>query len=182
MRSEEINADVEIPEGVQVNISGKVINIKGAKGELSREFKDPNIEFSNVDGKIKIMTKKPSKKEKAIIFTYRAHVRNMIKGVTESFKYELKICSTHFPMNVAFNNGEITVKNFFGEKSPRVLKINSDVKVAVKDKIIELESCDKEKAGTAASNIEQLTRVTNKDRRIFQDGIFIINKAGKVLK
>jgi len=85
-------------------------------------------------------------------------------------------------MNVAFNNGTLTVKNFYGEKAARTLVVDANVKVNVKDKIIELESNNKETAGMVASNIEQMTRITNRDRRIFQDGIFIISKSGKAIK
>ena len=41
---------------------------------------------------------------------------------------------------------------------------------------------NKERTGRIASNIEQAVRITGKDRRRFQDGIFIIEKAGKKLR
>mgnify|MGYP001231582226 FL=1 len=70
----------------------------------------------------------------------------------------------------------LTVKNFLGEKNARVADVPVGVSAKVQDKDIILESVDRELAGIAASRIEQLTRVTNKDRRIFQDGIYITGK------
>ncbi|MFW6283371.1 MAG: 50S ribosomal protein L6 [Minisyncoccales bacterium] len=180
MRLDELNTEVEIPQGVTVTQDNKHLTVKGPKGEVTKEFRSPKIMIS-VDGNlIKLKSKKPTKREKTIAHTYRAHIRNMVKGVTEPFKYILKICSTHFPMNVSISGNKLIVKNFYGEKFPRELTIkNPDVKVNVNGDQVEVICSDIEAAGNVASDIEQLTRVTKKDLRIFQDGIYIIKKAGK---
>ena len=85
-------------------------------------------------------------------------------------------------MNVALDKNEIIVKNFLGEKIPRRALVLPNVKVKVEKDIITVESHDKEKAGQTASNIESSTRITDKDRRVFMDGIWMIEKAGKELK
>ena len=48
----------------------------------------------------------------------------------------------------------------------------------IKGDIIIVEGIDKELAGQTAARIEQSTRITNKDRRVFQDGCYITDKAG----
>ena len=85
-------------------------------------------------------------------------------------------------MNVSINNEELIVKNFLGEKAPRILKIKPGVTAKVEGSDIIIESTNKELAGQAAADIEQLTRITNKDRRIFQDGIYITEKDGKKIE
>ena len=72
----------------------------------------------------------------------------------------MKICSGHFPMNVAYNDGRITVKNFLGEKTPREIKITPDVQVKIEGDKILIEGTDKEAVGQAAGSIERLCRVT----------------------
>lgn len=114
--------------------------------------------------------------------TFKAHINNMIKGVTEGFKYRLKVVYSHFPMTVKVQGDEVVIENFLGEKNPRRAKILPGVTVKVKGSEIEVEGIDKEAVGQTAANIEQATRITKWDRRVFQDGIYIVEKAGKPIK
>jgi len=175
----EIIQQIEIPEGVEANLEGNKLIVKGEKGENEREFKIGKIDFQKKDNLIILRDKKATKKEKKIINTVASHIRNMLKGVKENFEYKLKICSSHFPITVDIQDNEATVKNFLGEKIPRKVKIPKNVEVNIDREIITITSNDKESAGQAAANFEKATKIRNKDRRIFQDGIFITNKAGR---
>ncbi len=177
MKLDNLKETIVVPEGIQVEVTGRTVLVKGPKGELTREFKFPKVFFKMDNGSVVIDVTKPSKREKALVFTLRAHLKNMFKGVTEQHTYKLKICAGHFPMNVSLSGDKFQVKNFLGEKIPRVLKIKEGVKVKVADKDITVVGCDKEIAGQVAADIEQLCRITNRDIRIFQDGIYIVEKA-----
>ena len=113
--------------------------------------------------------------------TFVAHVKNLLKGVKDKFLYKLKICSSHFPMNVSLSGKNLVIKNFLGEKCPRTLKIKEGVDVKINGDLIEVSSCNKDFAGNVASDIELLTKKVGKDVRIFQDGIYIIEKGGKAV-
>jgi large subunit ribosomal protein L6 len=175
----EIFEEIEIPDGVEVQIDKGLVKIKGPEGENERKFKIKKIKMEVKDKKIVIGCKEATKKEKKNIFTIVAHIKNMIKGVTEKFEYTLKIVFSHFPITVEVQENEATIKNFLGEKIPRKSHIPNGVEVAVNKDIITVKSHNKELAGQAAANLEKATKVGKRDPRIFQDGIYITNKAGR---
>jgi large subunit ribosomal protein L6 len=102
----------------------------------------------------------------------------MLKGVQEPFVYKLKACSSHFPMTVSVTGNKLSIKNFLGEKTPREVTFKPGVKVTVAGDQITVESADLELAGDAASKIELATFISERDRRVFQDGIYMTHKAG----
>jgi large subunit ribosomal protein L6 len=172
----ELSTSVTIPEGVQVNIQSNEIFVKGSKGELNRNLIDKDMSVKIENQKINLGYQKNSKKQKKQLFSTRAHLNNIIKGASEGFTYKLKICSGHFPMSVNIKGQDFEVKNFIGESVPRRLKIKEGVKVKIDGDIITVEATDKELAGQAAGSIEKLTKRPGFDNRIFQDGLYIIEK------
>jgi large subunit ribosomal protein L6 len=177
-----MDAELEIPKGLEVNVDKWTISVKGPKGEVKKTFVVPNVRVESKENKIMIKSSKSSKREKKLIGTLKANIKNMFKGANELHKYELKICSGHFPMKVDVKGDTLTINNFLGEKHPRTLKLKEGVKVKVEADKINVEGVDKSLAGQTAADIEQLTRRTNYDGRIFQDGIYITNKDGKEIK
>ncbi len=176
---QDITQKIKIPEGVTVQVENGLIRINGPKGENQRKLSHRNVKIAVEEGNIVLSSKKPSKREKRIIGTFKAHIRNMIKGVEEGFTYKLKTASSHFPITVNLEGKELVVKNFFGEKIPRRCTIPEGVNVKVDGSIITVESTDIEKAGKTAGLIEQATRITRRDRRVFQDGIYITEKPAR---
>ncbi len=170
---------IEIPEGVNAEIEGTILKVKGPAGENSREFRINNFSFEKKGNEIIVGSKKATKKEKKMINTTKSHVKNMIKGVQKRFEYKLKICYNHFPFTVEIKGNEAIIKNFLGEKIPRKLKIPGGAEVKIEKDILKVSSYDKELAGQAAANFENATRIRLRDRRVFQDGLFITEKDGR---
>jgi len=179
-KRKELSKEIKLPDKVSTQLDKRLLTLKGAKGEVKRHLPDKRISMEYKDKTIILKAGKFNKVKKKIMESYVAHIKNMIKGSLEGHnKYILKICSGHFPMNVSVNKNELSVKNFLGEKIPRTLKLKDGATVAIEgDKII-VESSSKEIAGQVSADIEQLTRRTGYDSRIFQDGIYTINKDGK---
>jgi large subunit ribosomal protein L6 len=180
MKLKKLEVEIEIPEGVDVAITEKgLITAKGPKGENKRTLFNPMVKIEKKENKIIVSAAKATKREKRTIGTFSSHIRNIIKGTTERFVYKLKVCSGHFPMTVTATKTDFNVKNFLGESIPRVAKLRPGVDVKVEGDIVLVESCDKELAGQTAADIEQLTRISNRDKRIFQDGIWLTERFGK---
>ena len=182
MEKKEIKSEVEIPTGVTVEVDQDTVSVKGEKGSVSKKLFNPRIAIAVQNNGVVIKALRLSKREKKLVNSFAAHLRNMIKGVKEPYKYVLKVCSGHFPMTVSINGDEFSIKNFLGEKAPRILKLKQDVSVKVEGDRLLVESVSKELASQTAADIEQLTRRTKYDTRIFQDGIYITIKDGKELK
>lgn len=178
MKIQNCEEKVEIPKNVEVQIDRGLIKIKGSKGNLERRFLDPSITIEKKDNFVVFSTKKMTRKEKRIMNTFIAHLNNMFKGVTGGFQYKLKVCSGHFPISVIIKGNVVEISNFLGEKIPRRTYVLDGVTVKIDGDIVLVDSIDLEKAGTTAARIEQATRITNRDRRVFQDGIYIIQKPG----
>jgi len=175
----EFYQEIEIPEGVEASLNGSLFSVKGPEGELSREFQTNKLDFEKKGNKIIIGTKKATKNEKKMVNTIKSHINNMIEGAQKKFEYVLKACFSHFPITVEVKGNEAVVKNFLGEKVARKVSIPTGVEVKVDRDIITIISASKELAGQAAANFETATKVSNRDRRVFQDGIFMTSKAGR---
>jgi len=172
---------IKIPEGVEVVVAGTDITVKGNGKELKREFILPKISVK-VDGKeLKISAKGATKRESKLMGTAWAHIKNMIAGTQEDFVYKLEIANVHFPMSVKVEGDKVSIKSFLGETTERIAKIVPGVEVKVEGNQVEVKSSEIEKAGQTAANIEKATRLTGRDRRVFQDGIFITEKTGRVI-
>jgi len=119
----------------------------------------------------------------ASVRTICSHITNMITGVTEGFKYKMRFCYAHFPINAAMvKNGTkevVEIRNFLGEKKVRRIELLdgvSYVKTAdVKDQI-EISGIDITKVSLSCARISQSTNVRNKDIRKFLDGIYVSEK------
>lgn len=181
LKKKNLDVKIVLPDGITASMEKTILKIKGPKGENKRNIFNPALETSISSNTIISKPKRVSKREKKLLGTLEAHIKNMIKGVREGYVYKLKICSGHFPMTVSVSGKELTIKNFFGERIPRVLKLKEGAIVKVDGAFITVESCDKEIAGQVAADIETLTKRPGFDKRIFQDGCYIIDKSGKLM-
>jgi large subunit ribosomal protein L6 len=174
----DMNDSIELPAGVTATVANFLITVKGPKGEVKRKMVAPSVKIAVEGTKMTLVASKGTKREKTALNTMAAHIRNMVKGVQQPWVYKLKACSSHFPMNISSTGKDFTIKNLFGEKVPRTMKLKENVTVKIAGQDITVESCDLELAGNTASDIEQLARICHVDRRVFQDGIHMVEKCG----
>ncbi|NCN86386.1 50S ribosomal protein L6 [archaeon] len=175
----DLNVTIEIPEGVSANLEGDTLTIKGKEGEITRRFKFGRVNATLVGNKLTLGNEKSTKTEKKLMNTIAAHIENMIKGVQEKFVYELKICFGHFPFTVKKEGNKAIIKNFLGEKVDRVVNLTAGTDVEIDKNMIFVKSVNKELAGNCSAKFEAATKIRGRDKRIFQDGIYIIKKNGK---
>jgi len=169
-----------IPEGVQLNIDGRRIKATGPKGTLEEDFSHLPVNFGLEGSSVRVYSHWARKREVALVGTALAHIRNLIRGVTEGYTYKLKIVYAHFPMTVKVHEKDrkLTIENFTGEKTPRVAKIIGDAKVKVVSDEIHVQGINLKDVSQTAANIQAATRIRGKDQRVFLDGIYVFQKSG----
>ena len=173
----DISQSVEIVPGVTVSYENRVMTVKGPKGQNVRELYYPGIDISVSGAEVVIKTVEGRKQYKAMVGTFASHISNMIKGVTEGFEYKMTIVYSHFPMQTKVNGNTFVINNFLGEKKPRIAKILGSTTVKISGNSVVVSGICKEDVGQTTANIEQRTKIKRFDPRVFQDGIYVVEKS-----
>ncbi|HVY01434.1 MAG TPA: 50S ribosomal protein L6 [Candidatus Nanoarchaeia archaeon] len=181
MKSEIYSETIQLPSGVNCSLIGRTLTFSKGSVQLKRVIDDLTVDVKVDGNQVVFTTGKPDKRARKVMKAYLAHIRNIFKGLDEKYTYKLEACNVHFPMTLKVDKNVLLINNFLGEKTPRKAVILPNVDVQVKGTQIIISGHDKEHAGQTAANIERATKVRNRDRRVFQDGIYIVEKAGSVL-
>ncbi|MGB8933992.1 MAG: 50S ribosomal protein L6 [Candidatus Nitrosopolaris sp.] len=175
--SEEIKAEIPIPENVKAEIRDNVIIVEGRLGKLKKNIMKIPVVVVIQDKNIIIRPHGKRKKDLAITNTTKSIIRNMITGVEKGFTYRLKIVSAHFPMSVKLKGDKVNIENYFGERSPRTSQIVGETtKVTVGGEDVIVQGPSLEDVSQTAANIELSANMKRKDHRVFLDGVYIYSK------
>jgi len=172
-----IERKIELPKGMNSVIEGHKVSISSGAKKNERLFHAEEIDFEKKENFIILRADKDTKKINAILSSIEAHLRNMVNGLQKDYEYKLGIVFSHFPMTVTVKGNFVEIGNFGGEKKVRKARIFGETSVQVKGKEIVVKGHDKEDVGQTAAGIENASHVRGgKDKRIFQDGIYIVSR------
>ena len=144
---------IEIPTGVQVSFDAGVLTVRGAKGVLSRSFRDevvPVIDGSTISFRLEARTRLG----RALWGTYASHARNMITGVSDGYRKELEVHGVGYRAAMQGNNLELRV----GFSHPVVISVPEGLQVGVKDTTITIDGFDKELVGAFAASVRRVKK------------------------
>ncbi|GES87117.1 60S ribosomal protein L9 [Rhizophagus clarus] len=167
-----------IPKDVKVKVKSRIVTVEGKRGVLTKNLRHIDLEIQIKNDKIKLIVWHGTRKHVACLRTVKAHIENMITGVTKGFEYKMRYVYAHFPINVHISDDkkEVEIRNFLGEKVIRRVKMLEGVDIEIsknqKDELI-LSGNDLEHVSQSAANIQQSTTVKNKDIRKFLDGVYV---------
>ena len=140
---------VLVPSGVDVTVNGRVVRIKGKKGELTREL-HAMVNLEKTDNLLKVTAKSTTKSAVCLAGTTRALVQNMVTGVTEGFERKLDIVGVGYRAAVQGNKLNLTL----GFSHPVQLDIPEGVSVETPSQTeIVVRGADKQRIGQFAANI-----------------------------
>lgn len=172
-----IEKRIAVPEGVEVSVADRAVRVKGPNGELEKDFSDPRyhdtVFIEKSGNEIIVRAVSDTKKVRSLCGTIAAHVRNMMLGVTAGYKYVMKIFYTHFPISITVKDGDVQIRNFVGEKGARIARIAGNAQVQIEKEEVIITGANVEAVGQTAANIERACRISKRDRRVFQDGIYL---------
>ncbi len=144
---------IAVPAGVQVDIKGSLIHVKGPKGEMQREF-SPLIGVAMDNGQVVITRNSDKPAERALHGTTRAVLANMIHGVSTGFERVLEIEGVGYRAEMS---GQ-TLVLYMGYSHPVEMKPPSGISfdVDVKARHVFVRGIDKEEVGQVAANIRKV--------------------------
>jgi large subunit ribosomal protein L6 len=173
------HAVVEIPPEVSLTVEGRTLRAKGPLGTTERPFPADVLGLAVKDGQVTLtLLLAPGRRaSQALLGTWAAHVRNLVAGLTRGVTARLKVVAAHFPMEVGVRGSEVVIENFLGEKYPRSARLIPGTEAVVDGEFVVLTGTDVEQVGQSAANIERATRIRDYDPRVFQDGIYLIERA-----
>lgn len=151
-----------IPKGVQVQIEGNTITVKGPKGTLSRNFPQfvkINLEDNKIrveQNEVTIVRKSQRKILKTYQGTYWSLIRNMVQGVTTGFEKQLEILGVGYRAQMQGNKLSLQV----GYTHPIVLEPPANVTVETPaPNIIIVKGIDKQTVGQFAAQVRSWREV-----------------------
>jgi large subunit ribosomal protein L6 len=171
---------ITVPAGVEVNITGTTVSVKGKLGSLSETI-DSDIIVKLEDGVINVSRPTDQKRHRALHGLYRSLIANMVTGVSEGYKTEQELVGVGYR---ASNKGQL-LELALGYSHNVVFELPNEIKITTTSekgqnpKVI-LESSDKQLIGMVAAKIRSLRKPEPyKGKGIKFAGEILRRKAGK---
>ena len=179
---EKFQETVEIPKGVSVELKKHMLHFNGPLGKTHKSFRSIPINIEINDGKVILKSQGYRKRDYSILHTAKAIIRNICEGLTTGYTIKMKIVFAHFPITVKIQDKNVLIENFQGERSARITRIIGNTKVVPKGEDVILTGEVWTDITQTAANIEQHSKVKDKDHRVFLDGVYIYEKTKGITK
>ena len=143
------NAPVSLPGGVEATLTGQLVKVKGAKGELEWTVHEL-VSVAQEDATLKVSANESSKQAVALAGTTRALINNMVTGVTSGFEKKLTIIGVGYRAQAQGQKLNLTL----GFSHPVVYEVRDGIKVETPSNTeIVVTGIDKQKVGQVAAEI-----------------------------
>ncbi|KGX89344.1 50S ribosomal protein L6 [Pontibacillus marinus] len=170
---------LEIPEGVEINIDGETVTVKGPKGELTRNI-HPDMTVKIEDNVLTVERPSDKKAHRELHGTTRSLIGNMVEGVSKGFEKSLEIQGVGYR---AQKQGDKVIVNA-GYSHPVEVEKREGIDIEVPSQAkITVKGIDKELVGAVAANIRAIRPPEPyKGKGIRYEGEHVRRKEGKTAK
>jgi large subunit ribosomal protein L6 len=170
---------IVIPSGVDVAIDGRLVTVRGPKGELSLTVKEP-IEVSQQDGVITVTRPNDEGEIRALHGLSRSLIANMVTGVTQGYSKTLEIVGVGYRVQARGRDLEFALG--FSHPVPVSAPDGITFRVETQTRFV-VEGIDKQQVGEVAANIRKLRKPDPyKGKGVRYQGEQIRRKVGKAGK
>jgi large subunit ribosomal protein L6 len=143
---------VPVPAGVKIAVKDRTINVEGPKGKLNLTFRpEVKVNWTESEKAINVALadgfNSENKEANAYWGTTRAHIRNMIEGVTKGYEKALEVVGVGWTASLAGKQLKLVV----GFANPIFLDIPTGVTVTVDKQFVKVTGADKQAVGQFAS-------------------------------
>jgi large subunit ribosomal protein L6 len=138
-----------MPQGVEFNLSGTTVTVKGSKGSLSMEL-NSEVELVQEENSVRAMAKSRSRFSTAIAGTTRALLANMVHGVTDGFEKKLELRGVGY--RALSEGGKLNLT--LGFSHPVVYEVPEGITVETPSQTeVVIRGTDKQRVGQVAAEI-----------------------------
>ena len=170
---------IPIPAGVQVQVTDRVVSVKGPLGQLEWTL-TPHVSVAVTDGRVQVNRSADDAKVRALHGLVWAELRNMIVGVTKGYEHTLEMTGVGYKAQV---QGRVVNLNV-GYAHPVVFALPPGVEAKVeKQTVITIRGIDKRTVGQATANLRGIKPPdVYKQKGIRYEGEVLRKKEGKTGK
>ena len=168
---------INIPAGVNIDLKGTLVKVKGQKGSLEYQVhKDMNI--SEHDGTVLINRNSDAREQRAIHGTTRQMIHNMVVGVSEGFSKELEIIGVGYQAQVQGTRLRLQL----GYSHDIYFDMPEGITVTANRTEVKVEGIDKQLVGAVAAKIRSFRPPEPyKGKGIRYKGEYVRSKQGKTV-
>ena len=170
---------VTIPAGVEVKIDGHVVTVKGAKGELTREF-HPMMTIAQEGNEVLVTRPDDTREARSLHGLTRTLIHNMVIGVSEGYSKKLQLVGVGYRAALKGKNLEMQL----GFSHPVVVEPPEGIEFEVPTQTeIIVKGISKEKVGQVAADVRKWRAPEPyKGKGIRYEGEHVRRKLGKAAK
>ncbi|PJE57954.1 MAG: 50S ribosomal protein L6 [Candidatus Portnoybacteria bacterium CG10_big_fil_rev_8_21_14_0_10_36_7] len=167
---------ITMPTGVTATLSGDVLTVKSAKGELSKKFPILNLDLNVADGQAIVSPKMEDKETKTLWGTWRNLLNNMIIGASEGYVKRLELEGVGYKAVLQGKNLQMSL----GFSHPILIEPPAGIEFKIEKNTILVSGIDKEAVGQICAEIRSWREPEPyKGKGIRYAGEIVRRKSGK---
>ncbi len=147
---------IPVPAGVEVNLDGQVVSVKGPKGTLSLQVREPINVARNDAGELEVSRPNDERDNRALHGLTRTLVNNMVVGVTQGYEKKLEIVGVGYRV---ISKSPSQLEFQLGFSHPVIIDAPEGITFTVeKPTAFSVQGIDKQAVGEVAANIRKLRK------------------------